>query len=145
MRVVNRRQTEPALASWRDIERIRKDPKAFRALAKRLRAHGDQLTDWEKDYLISIENQTERDEFTSRQSEKLLQIRDDYEIVTKLPRNLSVERTLAQCVEARADLLDRAEFVLKLFAESHNSIRRKDVGKLMKCAEDLYVIDKWTD
>jgi len=78
------------MASWKEIDRIRKEPKAFRALAKGLRAQfSDDLTDWEKDFLEGIAGRVEKEEFTTRQSEKLLQIRDDYTSVSELPGGFS--------------------------------------------------------
>jgi hypothetical protein len=130
------------VASWSEIERIRKDPKGFRALAKRLRTHGDELTDWERDFLTSIQNQRDKDEFTNRQSEKLMQIRNDYEIVTKLPLDLSVRLVLAECVQNRAELPeDREQWVLRRHAQNPTSIRRKDIGLLMWCGRRVGAVD----
>ena len=70
------------LASWREIDRIRKAPAEFRAVAKRLLNLGAELTEWESNFLKSNCNDTETKEFTTRQSEKLLQIPDDYETIT---------------------------------------------------------------
>jgi hypothetical protein len=78
-------------------------------LANGLWKHTPDLTDWEKDFLVSINRQSEKDEFTTRQSEKLAQIRDDYELVTKLPGNFSVEIVLRKCYEARLDLSEPDE------------------------------------
>ena len=84
------------MASWREIDRIRKAPAEFRALAKRLLNLGAELTDWESIFLESIRNDTETKEFTTRQSEKLLQIRDGYETLTKF-QGFSVEILLDKC------------------------------------------------
>src|SRR6516225_8184857 len=82
--------------------RIRKEPKAFRALAMGLRAQfSDDLTDWEKDFLEAIAGRDGKKEFTTRQSEKLLQIRDDYTSVSQLPGGFSVRIVLEECKEAR--------------------------------------------
>jgi hypothetical protein len=153
------------MALWSEIDRIRKDPKGFRALAKGMLAYGDALTDWERDFLSSIQNQHDKEftnrqsekllqirasvrnrhdkeEFTTRQSEKLLQIRDDYEMVTKLPLGLSVKLVLAQCVEGRIDLPeDFAQWVLKRHANNPTSIRRKDISLLMKCGRLVGAVD----
>jgi hypothetical protein len=98
------------MASWKEIDRVRKDPKGFRALAARLLAHTPDLTDWERDnFLPSIMRQSEKEEFTTRQSEKVLQIRDDYENVTQLPGNFSVRLILRACNAARLDLSEDDE------------------------------------
>jgi hypothetical protein len=157
------------MALWSEIDRLRKDPEGFRTLAKGVaRAYGAALTDWERDFLSSIQDQHQQqefttrqserllqirasaaarkrprnEEFTTRQSEKLLQIRDDYEMVTKLPLGLSVRLVLAQCVEGRADLPEeREEWILKRYEQNPNAIRRKDVGILMWCGRQVGAID----
>jgi hypothetical protein len=130
------------MASWKEIDRIRKDPKAFRALARGLRKHIAELTDWEKDFLSSIDSQDEKEEFTTRQSEKLLQIRDDYESVTELLGGFSVKIILRQCHEARLDLSeDDEEWIIERFEQSPTTIRRKHAGRLRRCARQLGLIE----
>jgi hypothetical protein len=130
------------MASWQEIDRIRKDPKAFRALAKGLRTHISELTDWEKDFLSSINSQSDKDEFTTRQSEKLLQIRDDYVSVTEIRGGFSVKIILRQCHEARLDLLeDDEEWIVQRFEQSSTTIRRKHAGRLRRCARQLGLIE----
>jgi len=84
------------MASWREIDRIRKAPAEFRAVAKRLLNLGAELTEWESIFVESICNDTETKEFTTRQSEKLLQIRDDYETITTF-HGFRVETLLDKC------------------------------------------------
>jgi hypothetical protein len=134
--------TEPGMASWQEIDRIRKDAKGFRSLAKGLRTHISDLTDWEKDFLTSINSQSEKEEFTTRQSEKLMQIRDDYEIVTQLPGGFSVRIILEKCKEGRIDLLeDEEEWIAQAYERSPTTIRRKHVGRLIRCARRLNLIE----
>jgi len=131
------------MASWQEIDRIRKDPKKFRALAAHLLAHIPDLTDWEKDFLASIKTESDKDEFTTRQSEKLLQIRDDYERVTELLGGFSVKIILRQCHEARLDLWEGAdkEWIVQRIEESQTTIRRKHAGRLRRCARQLGLIE----
>lgn len=130
------------MASWQEIDRIRKDPKAFLALAKGLRAHISELTDWEKDFLSSINSQNDKDEFTTRQSEKLLQIRDDYVSVTEIRGGFSVKIILRQCYEARLDLSEGdEEWIVQRFEQSPTTIRRKHAGRLRRCARQLGLIE----
>jgi hypothetical protein len=133
---------EPRVASWQEIDRIRKDPKAFRALAKSMRTHFDELTDWEKGFLTSIVDQSDKEEFTTRQSEKLFQIRDDYEVLTELLGGFSVKIILRKCWEARLDLSeDDEEWILQRFEQSPSTIRRKHAGGLRRCARELHLIE----
>ena len=72
------------MASWKEIDRIRKDAPGARALAGRLmKIQPGEFTVWELTFLQSISDYTDLDEFTTRQVEKLLQIRDDAERVTE--------------------------------------------------------------
>ncbi|MGD0334914.1 MAG: hypothetical protein ABSA90_16920 [Xanthobacteraceae bacterium] len=162
-------------ASWQEIDRLRKDPAAFRALANRLLNLGVELTDWERTFLESVCNgpdfqkfttrQTEtllqlrdhqesaaqskkakklRDEkeYSTRQSEKLFQIRDDYEIITKF-HGFNVGILLKRCYEARLDLSESQEArIIRMYEKSQTSARRKDIGFLMHCARQLYIIEE---
>lgn len=134
------------MASWREIDRVRKDTNGARELAKRLlKIYPGELTDWEKDFLESITNYTELFEFTTRQSEKLLEIRDDAEPATQY-RGFSVAVLLKQCCEARLDLSEAdAQWVVELCERSTASIRRKHIGRLIRCARELNIIDEDPD
>ena len=130
------------MALWKEIDRIRKDAQGFRALAKGLLTHIAELTDWEKDFLTSISDQSGKDQFTTRQSEKLLQIRDDHKSVTEMRAGFSVKLILRQCREGRLDLSEAdEEWILQRFEQSQTTIRRKHVGRLMRCARQLNLID----
>jgi hypothetical protein len=130
------------MASWQEIDRIRKDAKGFRALAKGLRTHIAELTDWERDFLTSINDQSDKDEFTTRQSEKLLQIRDDYVSVTEIRGSFSVKLILRQCYEARLDLSEDDEaWIVQRFEQSPTTLRRRHAGRLRRCARELGLIE----
>src|ERR1700687_3164087 len=87
------------MASWREIDRIRKDPTAMRALAAYLlKLPNAELTEWEIKFLESISSDRTSEEFTTRQAEKLMQIRDDYEEVSEIGYDrLSVRILIADC------------------------------------------------
>ena len=130
------------MASWREIDRVRKDANGARALAKRLvKIYPGEFTDWEADFLQSITSYTELFEFTTRQAEKLLQIRDDIEPVTAC-RGFSIATMVRQCYEARLDLSEADEqWIAELHQQGSNSIRRKHLGRLTSCARELNVIE----
>jgi hypothetical protein len=127
------------MASWQEIDRLRKQPAAYRGLAERLLKIFAELTEWECTFLDSISRRG-IDEITTRQSQKLLQIRDiqsarksrshsnppdDTELTTRQAEKLfqirddyelltelhgfSVKIILHQCYEARLDLPESAE------------------------------------
>jgi hypothetical protein len=131
------------LASWREIDSLRKDPAAFRALAKRLlKLPNEDFTDWEKLFLDDMAfSRKAVTEFTTRQSEKLLQIRDDAELVTSC-RGFSIKTLLKGCYDGRLDLDDTDEaWIADMHAHNPQSIKRRHVGRLMRCARALNLID----
>ncbi len=83
-------------------------------------------------------------EFTTRQSEKLLQVRDDNEFVTKCHDGFSVPLLLRRCREARLDLSESDEAWIEGFFERSNgiSMKRKHVGRLLRCARELHIIEE---
>ena len=87
-------------------------------------------------------NETEAKEFTTRQSEKLMQIRDDYETITTF-RGFSVKTLLDKCWLGRCDLSESQERKLEKMRErSPVSVRRKDAGLLMHRARELHIIEE---
>jgi hypothetical protein len=130
------------VASWREIDRVRKDAKGARELAKRLlKIYPGEFTEWESDFLQSITSYTELFEFTTRQAEKLLEIRDDTEPVTHY-RGFSISRLIRQCYEGRLDLSDADEqWIAELHQRDSRSIRRRHLRRLMDCARELNIID----
>ena len=132
------------MASWREIDSLRKDPTAFRALAKRLlNLPHEDYTDWEKLFLddMAFSRKTVA-EFTTRQSEKLLQIRDDAELV-KSYRGFSIKALLKGCYDGRQDLDEADEaWIVDMYARNAQSIKRRHVGRLTRCARALNLIDQ---
>ena len=131
------------MASWREIDRVRKDPQGAVNIAERLLAlPPTEFTDWELDFLRSIRRLRNVEEFTTRQSEKLLQIRDDVEVVEEV-LGFRVQLLLKGCFEARLDLPEAdEEWVAGRFQVSPCNIRRKHVGRLMRCARELNLIEE---
>ncbi len=131
------------MASWREIDRIRKDPEGFRALATRLlKLPNEGFTEWETMFLESISLNRELKEFTTRQGEKLLQIRDDTELVTTC-RDFSVKTLLHGCYEARLDLSEAdEEWIVEIHERNSVSIKRRYIGRLMRCARQLGLIEQ---
>jgi hypothetical protein len=133
------------MATWREIDRIRKDAEGFRSLANWLLKTFPELTEWEKDFLMSVQELDKKkkektDEFTTRQGEKLLQIRDDNESVIKLPGDFSASIILRKCKEAKLDLSEEDEKFIDERCAS-GEVRRKHVGRLMRCARQLDLIE----
>jgi hypothetical protein len=131
------------MASWREIERVRKDTNGARELAKRLlKIYPGEFNDWEADFLKSITGYTELFEFTTRQAEKLLEIRDDAEPVTRC-RGFSVATLIRHCYAARLDLTEADEqWIADLRRQGGDAIKRKHLGHLLACARTLNIIEE---
>ena len=87
------------MTSWVDIERIRKDLVAIRALAKRLlKLSAHEWTHWELDFLE--DRSCQKNEINTRQAEKLLELRDDAEYHSKV-QGFSVASLIEGCWLAR--------------------------------------------
>jgi hypothetical protein len=132
------------MATWKEIDRIRKDAVAMRDIAKRLlKLPKDDFTDWEINFLQDMARHNgEEDDLTTRQSEKLLQIRDDTEFITEI-RGFSVKIVLRKCYEARLDHSESDEdWIVEMFRRSEGSIKRKYAGRLMRCARELNIVEE---
>jgi hypothetical protein len=131
------------MASWREIERVRKDPQAVRTMAKSLlKLPRIDFTDWEIDFLESMARYYGADELTARQGEKLVQIRDDAEVISEF-RGFSVRLLLKGCWEARLDLSEAdEEWIGEMRERCGHAIARRYVGRLMRCARELNLIEE---
>ena len=135
------------MASWREIERIRKSPDDFRRLAHSLLASAGDLTEWESDFLESVTRRAAQRRFdlpecySLRQSEKLLEIRDG-RIPVDTVRGFSVVTLVKKCYEARLDLSEDDEiWIAALHAARAFAIKRRDASRLLRLAEQLCIID----
>jgi hypothetical protein len=91
------------MASWTELERVRKDPGAFRALAKRLLDDPNcEDSEFADGFLENIAH-WKRDEITLRQAEVLLGLRDSAEIHTHC-KGLSVRLLTEKCYANRYEL-----------------------------------------
>ena len=91
------------MASWIEIDRVRKDPTAFKPLAKRLLNDPSfERSGFACGFLENIIN-WKRDELTTRQGEILLELRDEAEIHYEL-KGLSIPILIDKCFANRFDL-----------------------------------------
>jgi hypothetical protein len=130
------------MASWKEIEAIRRDPVRFKFIAEHLLAlNGALFSDWETNYLESL-SRFER-ELTTRQAEKLLEIRDGVELLKEIGHDrLSARLLIEGCFLARLDLSKNDEdWITRIRANNPTTIRRRDAGRLLRCARELYLID----
>lgn len=74
---------------------------------------------------------------TSRQAEKLFEIRDAAELCRDID-GISVRNLIARCYEARLELdEDDEEFIGRLWQRGATALRRNDLSRLKRCCKQL--------
>ena len=133
------------MTNYREIDRVRKDAVAVSSLAKRLLVapHHD-WNDWELDFLQHMARHRGPDPITTRQSEKLFELRDDAEYHSSV-QGFSVVSLITNCWLARNDLSSEQnrKFIEELKASSVSAIRRRQLGKLLACARELGEVETY--
>jgi hypothetical protein len=121
------------MASWIEIDRLRKDSAAFKALAKRLLADPTfDRSDFADGFLEDISNYKGA-ELTTRQSEVLLALRDEAEIHHTI-RGLSVD----VCHQNRFDLDDGdQDRIDKLKSQGRRFVRGHEMGWFKRIRKQL--------
>src|SRR5262249_2611541 len=84
------------------------------------------------------------DPITTRQGEKLLELRDDAEYYSSV-RGFSVQSLIKNCWLARDDLdsEDDRKFIRQLKGTNCLSIKRRQLRKLLACARELGEIEQY--
>lgn len=134
------------MASWQEIERIRKDADEARRIAKALLNYSVEpgaLREWEENFLRNTSTST-AEELTTRWSERLLDVRDNVERITKY-KGISISRLVHGCYEARLDLSDEdEEWIVERYESSRDSVRRKHLWRLLRLAAEIDLIEPHT-
>ena len=127
------------MATCKEIERYKKDAEGARRLCRRiLTAAPDALSASGEAILDGIASKTFLNELSTRQAEVILEIRDETELVSTTWNGLSVTRLIRQCYEGRCDLSEAdQEWIEKVYDTSRSTIRRRSVGRLVRCAREL--------
>jgi hypothetical protein len=128
------------MTSYREIAVLQKDAARARTIAQSLSELDDMAwTDWELDFLYNMA--ARRHELTTRQGEKLVELRDDAVWYTAVD-GFSLKALVDRCYILRDELGEQdAAFVERLKAEAATRLRRKDAGRLLRCARALGEID----
>jgi hypothetical protein len=143
-RIIHRFHGKGVMPSWKEIDRIAKDPGAVRILAKSLlRMTEMEWRVWELDFLDNMSNQKEP--LTTRQAEKLLEIRDSSQIFSTYD-GFNVVTLMHKCWVARFDLSsdDDIDFIERLKDCGSKSIRRRQVSRLFRCCRELFILEPVT-
>jgi hypothetical protein len=129
------------MASWIEIDRVRKDPKAFRLLASHLLADADyarERSEFATDFLENI-SQSEKEELTTRQGEILLELRDEGRRYYQIGDNLSVEILIEKFYCARLDLEsdDDIAFIAALWTSGRKFVAGKQLRRFISIKDEL--------
>jgi len=129
------------MASWIEIDRVRKDPKAFKLLASHLLADADyarERSEFATDFLENI-SQSEMEELTTRQGEILLELRDEGRRYFQTGDNLSVEILIEKFYYARLDLGndDDIAFIVALWTSGRKFITGKQLRRFLRIKDEL--------
>jgi hypothetical protein len=129
-----------AMPDYREINAIQKDPARARTLAQHLCKLEDiAWTDWELDFLENISGC--RDELSTRQGEKLIELRDETVWYTAVD-GFSLKTLIDRCHLCRDELReDDAAFIARLKEARTTKLRRKDARRLLRCARTLGEIE----
>jgi hypothetical protein len=125
------------MASWLEIDRVRKDAAAFKDLAHGLLA--DPLYDRSEfaDGFLADISRYPRAELTTRQGEILLQLRDEAEIHLDI-RGLSVAALIEKCYLARDELdLEDVKRIEALKASGRCSVTGRQIGWFKRICKQL--------
>ena len=133
------------MQDYQEIDRVRKDSVAVSFLAKRLLViPNHDWNDWELDFLEHMARHRGRDPITTRQGEKLIELRDDSEYHSSV-KGFSVASLIASCWLARDDLNSEQDrkFIEDLKASGVSAIKRRQLWKLLVCARELGEVEKY--
>jgi hypothetical protein len=131
------------MASWIEIDRVRKDPVAFKSLAKRLLADEQfERSEFADGFLEDLANY-KRDELTTRQGEVLLAMRDEAEIHFNI-QGLSVATLIDKCHQNHTDLEESdQQRVEKLKAQGRRFVRGTEMGWFKRICKELGEMERY--
>lgn len=123
------------MTDYREINALQRDPERARRLAQILLALTDiEWTDWEFDFLRSMAARETDEDLSTRQSEKIVELRDASVWHEKVD-GFSLRFLIKNCSDMRHLLSEHdGEFVVRLKDEEVVKLRRRQAGRLMRCA-----------
>lgn len=131
------------MIDYRKVNALAKDTALARRTAQfLLKIDGQDWTDWELDFLGAMAER--RDDLTTRQAEKLLELEEASVWYDKVPgERFSVRLLVKGCHEARGDLESDEDvaFVEGLWAQGATKLRRRALSRLVRIAREVGVIE----
>ena len=133
------------MQDYKEIDRVRKDSVAVKSLAKRLLSiPNHDWNDWELDFLEHMARHRRPESITTRQGEKLIELRDHSEYHSSV-QGFRVASLITNCWLARDDLKNEEDgnFIDNLKASGASALRRRHLGKLLACARQVGAVEKY--
>ena len=128
------------MASYKDMLALGRDPVRVRAVARRLLASEEDWTEWERDLFEGLVAEYGSDALTTRQREKLVELRNGAEYVSKI-EEFDVASLIDRCWLRRLDLDYEDDIAFIEQERGSPSIKRRHVERLLRCCRKLGVID----
>lgn len=125
------------MANYRDINALGKDPNRVRSTASfLLTLNGTDWSDWEINFLDDMTQCN--DELSTRQAEKLVELRDDA-VRYAAASGFRFTTIINACWRNRFDLGadDDIAFIERLKSTGETALRRRDAFRLRRCAVEL--------
>jgi hypothetical protein len=122
------------MASYKETLALGRDPVRVRAVARRLLASAEDWTEWERDFLEGLVAEYGSDALTTRQREKLAELRTGAECVSKI-EELDVASLIDKCWLGRLDLDYEDDVAFIEQERGSTSIKRRHVERSHGVAE----------
>jgi hypothetical protein len=127
------------MASYKEMLALGRDPVRVRAAARRLLASAEDWTEWERDFLEGLVAEYGSDALSTRQREKLVELRNGAEYVSKV-EELDVVSLIDKCWLRRLDLDYEDDIAFIEQERGSSSIKRRHVERLLRCCRKLGVM-----
>jgi hypothetical protein len=129
-----------AMASYKEMLALGRDPVRVRAVARRLLASAEDWTEWERDFLEGLVAEYGSNALTTCQREKLVELRNGAEYISKV-EEFDVASLIEKCWLRRLDLDYEDDIAFIEQERGSSSIKRRHVERLLRCCRKLGVID----
>ena len=129
------------MGSYKELLALGRDPVRVRAVARRLLASAEDWTEWERDFLEGLVAEYGSDALTTRQRQKLVELREGAEYVPTI-EGFDVASLIDKCWLGRLDLDYEDDIAFIEQERGSTSIKRRHVQRLLRCCRKLAVIDR---
>ena len=129
------------MGSYKELLALGRDPVRVRAVARRLLASAEDWTEWERDFLEGLVAEYGIDALTTRQRQKLVELREGAEYVPTI-EGFDVASLIDKCWLGRLDLDYEDDIAFIEQERGSTSIKRRHVQRLLRCCRKLGVIDR---